>query len=582
MIFYRLFFGILVTAYLPGMLIVKRLGFQIPFFSRVLISSFLSLILIFQVSFIATLSHALWIYWAYFFSVLGLTLYSLRVVSFASVIEEWNLTWLSIQKNKVQLSFFLLMIVFISARFDRFNNVFTNWDAIVSWGRWANDWYNGIFPQGTYHYAQLLPASWAAIYRYAGHDYQFFVVFLVPTLVMTFLFSLVEGIKDLRGASALGFILIFYWINHLFDIYLFDGYVDIIVMISAGCALVSLNRAYLSEGEKRYSDADRYMLAALLSASASALTKQGGLLVMAYVLIESVILNRKIPSEKNRNFRNFSLVLILVLPFYAYIEYLIRKGVIGSEVSWVTRDIYQGKSPLQRLIDATLSMRITSYLFLANFIWAIVFNGWKRRLAVFTFTLYVIWGCFFSYDYRNLSVGYAANAFTYGVLFGDRFFLTLNSFQNWLKRKNYTKLSVLWVFIPLAVILFLANRNNSNERLELHNRKLKIQAYTDAVLAYFLYSGWNQKCVEVHSNWALLSYLPDFSEKYQWINLRDIDDSNLRDFELVLGKSGFHCYVIPVRISQRLEDVLQKSIAAGVLYLKYQSDEHRYFQIVEK
>ena len=56
---------------------------------------------------------------------------------------------------------------FQRAVFD-FGNVFSIWDTVVSWNRWAVDWSQGIFPRGSYDYPQLLPTIWSLVYQLIG------------------------------------------------------------------------------------------------------------------------------------------------------------------------------------------------------------------------------------------------------------------------------------------------------------------------------------------------------------------------------------------------------------------------------
>ncbi|MFH0996859.1 MAG: hypothetical protein V1844_15395 [Pseudomonadota bacterium] len=48
--------------------------------------------------------------------------------------------------------------------------VFEEWDAVVSWSRWAVDWYEGHWPVETYGYPQLVPVMWSVTYLWLGSD----------------------------------------------------------------------------------------------------------------------------------------------------------------------------------------------------------------------------------------------------------------------------------------------------------------------------------------------------------------------------------------------------------------------------
>ncbi|MBT3389751.1 MAG: hypothetical protein HN413_05010, partial [Chloroflexi bacterium] len=73
------------------------------------------------------------------------------------------------------------------------DTVFIQWDAIVSWNRWAIEWFNGSFPSLTNRYAQLIPTNFAVTYAYlGGTQLQFFAKSIMPffnLFILLLLFS---------------------------------------------------------------------------------------------------------------------------------------------------------------------------------------------------------------------------------------------------------------------------------------------------------------------------------------------------------------------------------------------------------
>ena len=60
------------------------------------------------------------------------------------------------------------------------NAVFLDWDAVISWDRWAVAWYHGNFPSLTWHYPQLLPTNWSLSYQFMGNSLiKFFAKYLM-------------------------------------------------------------------------------------------------------------------------------------------------------------------------------------------------------------------------------------------------------------------------------------------------------------------------------------------------------------------------------------------------------------------
>src|SRR4029078_6877806 len=65
---------------------------------------------------------------------------------------------------------------------------FMDWDAVVSWNRWAVDWASDQFPRVTWMYPQLMPSVWSIIYLFIDTTHlQFFskaIMAWLPLLVL--------------------------------------------------------------------------------------------------------------------------------------------------------------------------------------------------------------------------------------------------------------------------------------------------------------------------------------------------------------------------------------------------------------
>ena len=52
--------------------------------------------------------------------------------------------------------------------FDNAGTVFSAWDAVVSWNRWATEWATGRIPTDSRFYPQLIPVNWSITYILQG------------------------------------------------------------------------------------------------------------------------------------------------------------------------------------------------------------------------------------------------------------------------------------------------------------------------------------------------------------------------------------------------------------------------------
>lgn len=578
MTFFGFFFGTLVSLVIPGWLILRKAGIKLPPFLSLLVIFFVSSTLIFQVSFFSVLLNASQALWIYFFAALAAGTVFLRSIRIGDLLSPLIDEIEPVFKNRVSLLLFLVVWGYFVSNSERFDGVFAGWDAVVSWNRWALDWFQGRFPAGTYHYPQLIPALWGAIYRFSGHEYQFLVLFIIPTIVFLFFLHLTALGARSSGKHAIFLLFQFFFIKKYFGAHLFDGYVDVVIVILAALAFLILEEARNLARALQFEESSKMLLLAALIASCAALVKQAGFFVLALTFLEATILNASFP-QRNRRFASIFLIpLILVAPYYAYAEFLIRSGINASEVSWVTQDIYDRKSPVLRIYDSILTMGWPSALFLAHGIWMVTQKGWKRRMSAFTLLLFLIWAAFFCYDFRNLSVGFAACSYSYGSIFGEGLLSRFAGLALKLKNSPLRRASVMWAFAILIPVLFLVQKNNPESKLDLHHRKLKLKTHLSPCISDFLYSNWVEKCSTFQSDYPVYGYLPDFERLFKSINLRASTVENAGKLKLALESTGTNCFVIPKKIPEILEQTLRESSDRNKIKQVFTSGDLRFYE----
>jgi hypothetical protein len=309
-------------------------------------------------------------------------------------------TWVALLLALTVLIGYLLLLLKTTGR------VFDGWDDVVSWNRWAVDWYRGGLPVHTWHYPQLLPANWSITYMFIGDErIQFFARGLMPF----FGIATVVAIAGLaRGADAF-FFLMAAAIGGQFlrsSNQVTAGLADVPTAFFAAMAIAELMGVRSAAGV----ELTRRAVLGAVFAAAAALTKQAGLYLAAVYPILVLVLARESAGRLRMLALLYGLIVVLALPWYAFKEIEIRGGRDTSEVSYVTHDIHRGAAPTERLARAlTLvnrRLRSPAVLVVVAALWLVGFadraTRWLSGLVTLPYAL--IWALWFSYDRRNLTL----------------------------------------------------------------------------------------------------------------------------------------------------------------------------------
>lgn len=310
--------------------------------------------------------------------------------------------------------------------------IFSGWDAIFSWNRWAIDFFNNKIPVSTYHYPLLIPANWSISYVLCGYPLQFIPKAMMPLFLIFQVYAfIVLAIKRHSFTFIYASIFLFLGFNRLNWT---EGFVDVPVAFYSILVFISLSLINKDDEEK---DKLKYVLITALIACASAVTKQSGIfVVLTFPFLLIFITKDKISWSTQKKIKFILLflllILIIIVPYYLYAEMAIKTGIAASEVPYVTKDIYNGASWAERVMSAgkmfsgLFSSRVL--LFICIFPFIISFTNRTYRFLNFAIVLpfLVIWTLYFSYDLRNSAI-----AIPYFCLsIGAGFNIILNKFQN--------------------------------------------------------------------------------------------------------------------------------------------------------
>ena len=304
-------------------------------------------------------------------------------------------------------------------------STFTDWDAVVSWDRWAVDWYNNTFPVNTWHYPQLIPANWSLTYQFMGDSrIKFFAkefMGFIEIYILVAIFFL--GIIKRKVGYFFGVIFVA-WLQWVFGSH-GSGYVDTSVaffsLSSVACLLIAT------------SDNDQYkptyiFIGAILAAGA-AITKQAGLwMALIYPLLLLFTSNKK---ENRKYVYRFipgvlAIYTLIIFPWYGFKEYQIQTGNDHSEINTVTSLAQQDRSWDEQLnyslelLQTKITYQSVSGKLIVILLGVLMLFAYTDRfyryllvLIIIPFTL--LWALYFSYDTRNLNLVVPLIGLTAGI-----------------------------------------------------------------------------------------------------------------------------------------------------------------------
>jgi hypothetical protein len=214
-------------------------------------------------------------------------------------------------------------------------------------------------------------------------------------------------------------VLALYSINLFIGEYIPEGYVDIPVSAFSLMAIYTLLKARELKDVKELRAS---LLLGSLATAAAAVTKQPGLYLLAFypVLAYAWVLRGHAQFTPRQAIsmlaKHVLIVLAIIVPWYAFIEYRILTGGNSSNIQFVISDIYEGQTLFERFITAVASLGNYAYLFIFLLLSLPVLSGPFRHIVILIIIPFsVLWALFLSYEYRNLAIAFPLIALCAGV-----------------------------------------------------------------------------------------------------------------------------------------------------------------------
>ena len=452
---------------------------------------------------------------------------------------------------------------FAAAGLAEFGRIFQQWDAVVSWNRWAVEWAGNRLPQLTSYYPQLLPANISLSYVFMRTSDVW--IFAKATQFLFCLMLLLAMLDAARRSGNFGLLLgvvITYGLLVALLRYrmLSSGYADAPLAFFAWMSVYALLRADLAEDA---SQRLKWLAIGALFAAGAALTKQLGLYVAAvypllawvwcYVGWDKLASSERRPTESTGGpvHRRGSLV-----PPYSLAAHYgftcsspcssrhgtctnsadIRSGRDVNNTSILVRDAHEGRDLPARFAHAGgLLADATTLPGGALLLAAVAASLGDRRirwtLGLIVVPLGLLWAAAFSYDLRNLAmlvpfVGAAAGT---GLV---RIICWLESAVGWAERSESHRILrspggtrcarptllatlLVWHAAGLVAVLLIAGTLCVRDEtlLSLQRRELRQVGIADLNDRLYAFSQAHADGSLIATDYLALRWLPDFGPR---------------------------------------------------------------------
>lgn len=454
--------------------------------------------------------------------------------------------------------------------------IFSAWDAVVSWNRWATVWAAGRIPTDTHFYPQLIPANWSITYMLLGNTtLQFFAKSVMPLFtLMIFLgfFNLVLITK--KYYFLVSIVLLQPLLNRLLETGLTNGYPDTAVAFFAFASLYMLLKAQVTSepGER----SQLYLLGALFSMGA-ALTKQTGVYIaLCYpVLVAAEIFFSKQPVGKKMIQTWIAVFAGISLVWISWYLYSVMAGT-GSEVFdtyiSISADKYDNLPALERITTAIGQHREFVVLFLliaVTFPWM---NRFYKTLTLLFAPYPLLWAWVASYDTRNLAIFLPVLALLAGYSIDNWIgkLAVLGEKRNILQVPVYVPVAVLGVGL-LGLSFMISPQSLSQRQVDLQRQIFspsKNQMLLDLVRE-------NGPQTRVLTNYPM-SYIPGL-EQYQ---VR----FNFQDYDLFLShleNPQIEYLLVPNAIDKKIADYIDNQVNAGNFEILSRDKQWKVFTLLK-
>ncbi|MBR7118278.1 MAG: hypothetical protein IKC84_02745 [Helicobacteraceae bacterium] len=441
-------------------------------------------------------------------------------------------------------------------------DIFYAWDAVVSWNRWATELASMDFVLNDGGYPQLYPmlislgyVASGKISSFQGIGVAIWQYFAFAGIVCS-IFLLPKDSKDMAKWSAFGLILgvitylAFFSLTNQF----FVGYVDMPVsMIILMSSLLMLKASIcLDENDKQ--NAYKYLILSAFCAGISCQIKQAGLFYIAVYAICLFYLYFKYKISNKILLLCIFIAALFVMPWAIIAMY--KKFILdmdATNASYTMSGIYGDKSPLERLMNNIWNP--FSLFALAGLFSIISKNVIIGIFGIFGFLYFIFWGCFLSYDLRNMQAGIPfmiiATSYLLYSLFSkkDGIFLFLY--------KRVGLLFISFIIVGLIISFFSQEKILQGE----YKRKTTLGGKEISKIISDTYKNRGEKMLLTGNQ--PIAYNPNINRGYKHYNFNIQDDKLIQDLNDFKNDNGAFYILLTKNEYNIHKDILKDSIYLG-------------------
>jgi hypothetical protein len=309
----------------------------------------------------------------------------------------------------------VVLLLNLSRSVENIGTIFTQWDAVVSWNRWAMAWARNGFPALTWRYPQLLPTAVSLTYAWTrSTEVQFFGKAIMGVFAVAPLLMLGDLAIRRRSVGFLAALAVLGALNLLtLGELLVEGYADVPL---AFMVLASLYLMLLARDAPDQRSQILWLAVAAVAAAGAALTKQGGIPWAVVFPVLAALEWRDLRIERDPEPARTWMVLLstafvvfaLITPWYAYKQHQISQGGDSSEKVLVEQAnggrtyAERAKHVLDRLESAT-DPPVVIVLLPLLVLGALTSRRWRRPLLLYGLPYTAACIGLASYDLRNFA-----------------------------------------------------------------------------------------------------------------------------------------------------------------------------------
>lgn len=462
-------------------------------------------------------------------------------------------------------SFIVVGLAALQGAFAQLGYIFIQWDAVMSWNRWAVDFAQGRFPQHTWHYPQLVPALISIPYVMAGdprlQQLGKLVTLALPLLMVATGFRLATytGLWRHLFAFAAAFAT-WHFVSLIGSRQPYDGMADVPVaymVLAAGYGFILAYHAGSATSSRVLA-----LLASFVLAGAM-LTKQAGMLALAMPFAWSLYMReRGTPVDRRLLVLSYAILAVVGGHWYGIIEARIRLGTAESEVAYVT-SIVQESWPTKLVRGWRMLWPGGSAMLALAAAIATVAAGTHRigrRILLYgLLPAFLVWSLGFAYDTRNFAVGVIPLACCL-VFGGSQLIRWAGLARQWLSGRP--RLRAAAVAVGVLVVIggeIVAGQHYTGARLLDRAMEQKRKKLGEPALNEFLYATLPAlpPGESVGTGYQILSQLPGLESRYKLVNCST--EAELRD-DLARQHPQYYLW-LPERCSDSVNARLKTALA---------------------